>query len=126
MKELNLKATRNTPEIHLNPNGMIKIKGRAIHENATVFFEPILQWINNYIKNPAPETIVDLQLEYFNSSGAKILVHILQKVAYVSLMNKKFSINWYYEDGDEDILERGQFFSSVLNVKFNFLRISHK
>jgi hypothetical protein len=31
--------------------------------------------------------------------------------------------NWYYEEGDEDILERGEYFASVLDVRFNFIKI---
>jgi hypothetical protein len=32
-------------------------------------------------------------------------------------------INWYYEEGDEDILEKGENISSVLDVIFNFIMI---
>jgi hypothetical protein len=32
-------------------------------------------------------------------------------------------INWYYEEGDEDILEKGENISSVLDVTFNFIMI---
>jgi hypothetical protein len=42
----------------------------------------------------------------------------------VTLKNKKFVVNWYYEEGDEDILERGEYFSSVLDIPFNFFMIS--
>jgi hypothetical protein len=46
----------------------------------------------------------------------------MQKVTYVALKDKKFVFNWYFEDGDEDILERGEYFSSVLDVPFNFIK----
>jgi hypothetical protein len=45
----------------------------------------------------------------------------LQKITYVALKNKKFIVNWYYEDGDEDILERGEYFASVLDVPINLI-----
>jgi len=32
-------------------------------------------------------------------------------------------VNWYYEEGDEDILEKGEFLSDELNVPFNFIEI---
>jgi hypothetical protein len=123
MEELRLLATKNTPEIILNPEGRIKIKGRSIHENAIDFFVQVEDWITEYIKDPAEVTTVDLNLEYFNSSSAKIFVHLLQKIGYVTLKHKKFVFNWYYEDGDDDILERGEFFSSVLDAPFNFIMI---
>jgi hypothetical protein len=124
MEELKISPTRNTPEIVLSPDGQLKIKGRSISENAGQFYVPVEKWLTGYLKNPARVTTVDMNFEYFNSSSAKIMIHLLQKIAYVSLKQKKAVFNWYYEDGDEDILERGQFFSQVLNVKFNFIKVS--
>jgi hypothetical protein len=123
MEELRISPTKNTPEVLLNPEGIIRIKGRSIHENVTDFFEPIEDWISEYITVPADLTSVDLNLEYFNSASAKVFIHILQKVTYVSLKHKKFIINWYYEEGDEDILERGEYFASILDVRFNFIKL---
>lgn len=124
MNELKISRTRTTPEVELDPEGFIRIKGRSISENAPAFYKPVSDWIDEYVKTPARVTTVDLSLEYFNSSSAKLFVNMLQKITYVSLKNKRFVFNWYYEDGDDDIIERGQFFSTVLNVKFNFLKIA--
>jgi len=123
MEELRISPTKNTPEIVLSPQGTIRIKGRSIHENVTDFFEPIEDWISEYIAVPAEITSVDMNLEYFNSASAKVFIHILQKITYVSLKHKKFVFNWYYEEGDDDILERGEYFASVLDVRFNFIKI---
>jgi hypothetical protein len=123
MEELRISPTKNTPEIVLSPQGIIRIKGRSIHENVTDFFEPIENWISEYITVPAEITSVDMNLEYFNSASAKVFIHILQKITYVSLKHKKFVFNWYYEEGDDDILERGEYFASVLDVRFNFIKL---
>jgi SiaC family regulatory phosphoprotein len=123
MEELRISPTKNTPEIILNPEGIIRIKGRSIHENVTEFFEVVEDWISEYITVPAEVTSVDMSLEYFNSASAKVFIHLLQKITYVTLKHKKFIFNWYYEDGDDDILERGEYFASVLDVKFNFIKL---
>jgi hypothetical protein len=123
MEEVRILPTKNTPEIILNPEGIIRIRGRSIHENVTDFFRPIEDWVIQYTKTPAELTCVDLNLEYFNSASAKMIIHILQKISYVTLKHKKYIINWYYEDGDEDILERGEYFSSVLDVPFVFIKV---
>jgi hypothetical protein len=106
------------------PTGSIKIKGRSIHENVAEFFEPVEIWIEAYIQDPADLTSVDVMLEYFNSASARVFINLFQAITQVSLKNKKFVFNWYYEDGDEDILERGEYFASVLNVPVNFIMIS--
>lgn len=122
MKELKIPPTKTSPEIILSPDGRVKIKGRSIHENAAEFYSPVEKWISEYIKNPADLTSVDMSLEYFNSASAKFFIHLLEKIKHVSLKNKKYVINWYYEEGDDDILERGEYFSSILDIPFNFFK----
>ncbi|NSW94833.1 MAG: DUF1987 domain-containing protein [Bacteroidales bacterium] len=123
MRELNIRQGKNSPEIILNPAGFIKIKGRSIHENVVEFLKPVEQWIDEYIENPADLTCVDITLEYFNSASARALIRLLQKITLVQLKHKKFVFNWYYESGDEDILERGEYFENILGVPFNFIRL---
>jgi hypothetical protein len=123
MEELRIQPTKNTPEIILTPEGIIKIRGRSIHENAAAFYAPVEDWVSSYVMNPANVTSVDMALDYFNSASAKILISLLQKITYVALKHKKFIINWYYEEGDEDILERGEYFSSILDVPVNIIKI---
>jgi hypothetical protein len=124
MQELKISPTKNTPEILLTPEGVIRVRGRSIHENVIEFFAPVEDWITQYIINPASVTSVDMNLEYCNSASAKVLIHMLQKITYVTLKNKKFVFNWYYEEGDDDILERGEYFAAILDVPFNFIKIN--
>jgi hypothetical protein len=124
MQEERILPTKYSPEIIMNPDGMIKIKGRSVHENVTTFFEPVSLWISEYVKSPAEVTCVDIVLEYFNSASAKVFIQLFQNLTYVQLKNKKLIFNWYYEAGDEDILERGEYFSSILDVPFNFIKIT--
>lgn len=122
MKELRIAPAKNSPEIILSPDGVIRIRGRSIHENVAEFFEPVEKWITDYVESPAELTCVDIGLEYFNSASAKVFIHLLELLKHVTLKNKKYIFNWYYEDGDEDILERGEYFSSVLDAPFNFIK----
>jgi hypothetical protein len=116
-------STKGTPEISLDPDGTIKIIGRSMLENAAEFSEQTEDWINEYICNPAELTSVDIYLEYFNIINFKNYYSLLKKIGSVALKNKKFIINWYYEEGDEDILEKGEYISTALNMPFNFVMV---
>jgi len=120
-----IPLTKNTPEVILDPKGIIKLKGRLIPENAEDFFKPIEEWINEYFKNPANITTVEICLEYINSVGTKYLLKVIHKITHVHLKKnkKKFIINWYYKDEDEDMLNQGTFFSSFLDVPINLIKI---
>ena len=124
MQVLKIQHTKNSPEILLDPAGTIRIKGRSIHENAAEFFEPVDDWITNYVKDPADLTTVNINLEYFNSASARIFISLFQKITFVALKDKKFLFNWYFEEGDEDILERGEYFATVLDIPINFIKIN--
>jgi hypothetical protein len=119
-----ISPTKNTSEVILDPKGTIKLTGRLIPENAENFFNPIEDWLNEYFKNPADITTVEIRLEYINSAGTMYLHDIIHKITYIHLQKNtnKFIINWHYKDEDEDMLETGRFFSSDLNVPFNYIK----
>ena len=120
-----ISRTKNTSEVILDSKGTIKLTGRLIPENAENFFNPIEEWINDYFKNPADITTIEIRLEYINSAGTMYLLDIIHKITYIHLQKNtnKFIINWHYKDEDEDMLETGRFFSSDLNVPFNYIKI---
>ena len=123
MDQYRIEPGRNTPLIFLNPDGNIKISGRSIHENVAEFYQPSFDWVEEYLLDPPESTCIDIQLEYFNSASAKYIIKLLQKFQMVLFKDKKLFINWFYELGDEDILERGEYIASVLDVKFNFVEV---
>ena len=116
-------STKSTPEVILNPDGIITIKGRSMDGNINVLNGQIEDWINEYMRHPADVTYVEFYLEYFNKANSKAFISMLKKIESLRQKNKKYIINWYYEEGDEDILEKGEFFSSELNMPFNFIEI---
>jgi len=120
-----LSPTRSTPEVIIDPKGIIKITGRLIPENPIDFFDHLDELINEYFYSPADITCLEICLEYINSEGTKYLIDTIHKIIHIHLKNnkKKLIINWYYKDDDEDILEKGTFFSSVLDVFVNLIKI---
>lgn len=122
ISELHILSTNNTPGILLKPEGFIRIDGRGLIGYNEETSEQILNWIQEYIKNPAELTIIIIALEYVNSASAKTLVSILKVISMVVLHNKQFFVHWCYEDEDEDILERGEYISTALNIPIDFIR----
>jgi hypothetical protein len=121
MDNLFIEATKKTPEVAFNSSGHLKIKGRSIPEDAAKFFVPLYSWVCSYCLNPNNETIIDIELEYFNSGSSKALLHLFRVLTEIPHTGNQLVLNWHYELGDEDIYERGQYYSSILNFKFNFI-----
>jgi hypothetical protein len=121
-----ISPTKSTPEVILDPQGIIKMTGRLTPENVVDFFNPIEEWIDEYFCNPADKTCIEICLEYINSAGTKYLLAMLNKIVNIHLKKstEKFIINWYYCAEDEDTLEKGKLFSANLELPFNFITIT--
>jgi hypothetical protein len=118
---VHILPTNNTPEVLLNPEGIIKIKGRAIDESKTKFSEQTMIWIDAYLLKPAKSTEVTIALEYLNSFNSIILASVLKKLSQVNQKSKKLVIKWYIEEDDDDLLERGESISSTFNIPIEFI-----
>ena len=123
MDKLEFQPTQKTPYVLLDPEGRIKFKGRSIPEDVSLFYEEILEWIVNYSETPNQNTHVEIEMEYLNSGTSKYMLRLLKKLKEVENNGNSLHINWIYEEGDDDILERGEYYASILNLKINFIEI---
>jgi hypothetical protein len=119
-----IASTKSTPEVVLDPDGVIIIRGRSMNPNVADFASRIEDWIDKYLSDPADLTSVDLYLEYINTNNFKFYISLLGKIESLKLKNKKYIFNWYYDEGDNDILEKGEYISAAVEVPFNFIMIS--
>ena len=126
VNELRILPTKDTPEIVLNPDGMIRIVGRSMFADVNDFTKQLEVWIEEYICDPADITCVDFHLEYLSTNNQKFYITLLRKIEPIKLKNKKYIINWYYEEGDEDILEKGEYISSIVEISFNYVMITDR
>ena len=123
MQKYIVQGSQKTPVIDLDERGVLKIGGRSIHEDPEKFFEPVVHWIDEYCNlHKEDHTTVEIELEYFNSGSAKFILSILQTLTKKIQPKEHLTINWHYEEGDDDILERGEYYSSLLNKEFIFIR----
>ena len=126
METLTIAGTPKTPTVEMNvDSGVIEIKGRSIPENSIDFYRPIVEWLDKYADTPASETKVNIQLEYFNTSSSKCILDVFKKLEQVFKKNgdKGVVINWYYEEDDEDMLEAGEDYQSILKIPFKMIEI---
>ena len=121
IEKVHILPTENSLEVFLNPEGIIKIKGRGMVVNKTSVPEQINDWLDAYLLNPAEMTDVIVAFEYLNSYSTTILTTTLQKITQVVPHNKKLAIHWYYEEDDVDLLERGEYISETLNFPIEFI-----
>lgn len=129
MEALKLEVTDNTPKIILDPNSHeLEFEGDSRPEDVQKFFQPIMNWLNDYesyVKTVGDVNLdTNFKLEYFNSSSAKYIMDIILKLGKIAESgNVKLNINWHYDEMDEDMLDAGEEFEDMLDVEFNFVVI---
>lgn len=124
MKVITIEATPKTPAVNFNAEqGVIEIRGRSIPENSVEFYQPLLDWLDEYTEKFSQPTMVHLQLEYFNTSSSKCILDVFKRLEALHKKRNNVLINWYYEEDDEDMLEAGEDYQSIINVPFKMIEI---
>jgi len=120
-------GTNKTPTVLFDADkGFIEIKGRSIPENSIEFYKPLVDWLDKYAteENAQGHTNVNIQLEYFNTSSSKCILDVFKKLEAINKLDgKEVIINWYYEEDDEDMLEAGEDYQSILKIPFKMIEI---
>jgi hypothetical protein len=124
MKTLTIEGTPKTPMVKFDgETGKIEIKGRSIPENSIEFYKPLVEWLDEYGKGPIKLTDVHVQLEYFNTSSSKCILDVFKKFETIVKAGHEVIINWYYEEDDEDMLEAGEDYQSIVKVPFKMIEV---
>jgi SiaC family regulatory phosphoprotein len=120
LKKILNEGTAKTPLVDFNNlTGDLILSGRSIPENAALVYEPILKWVNNYIKNPRQTTNLRLNIEYFNTASSIWIAKIVKALSRMENTENVLIIHLYFEleefdnMGSEDIKDA---LSPVLDI----------
>lgn len=130
MDALIIENTEFTPRIKFDPeNRIFEFEGVSRPENVSVFYAPVIDWMTDYESdlykiNVSSGKKFDLKvifkLSYFNSASAKMIFILLESLVRIRNMGFGFDIDWYYEDGDDQMLDDGHELSDAIEIPFNF------
>jgi hypothetical protein len=130
MDSLNIEPTEFTPRINFDSeNNLFEISGFSRPENVIGFYRPILKWLDEFSEAVLLKNIdfnkrlltINLKMTYFNSASSKFLLDILLEFMKYHSRGNEVVINWFYEDGDDEIQESGEEISDMLGYPFNFI-----
>ena len=124
MEPISIIGTPKTPTVTFEANGKLEIKGRSIPENSVEFYKPLVDWLEQYLSSPAPLTEVSIKLEYFNTSSSKCILDVFKKLEAIYKSGNEVVILWHYEEDDEDMLEAGEDYQSIIKVPFKMVEMS--
>ena len=125
MDILNIEGTPKTPRVIFGVvTGQLEISGKSIPENSVEFYQPIYNWIDQYNLQPVKQTSLKVQLEYFNTSSSKCLLDIFRKLEALQKSGKSdVTVIWLYEEDDEDMMEAGEDYQTIVKIPFTITKV---
>ena len=125
MEPLILKATKVCPEVTLNPGESIfELSGRSYPEDVTSFYEPIIDWLKEYGKNPLEQTVCNVILDYFNTASSKMLLDIFSYFEDMKQEGHNVEVRWHYADDDENMHDAGKEYANIVDVPFEMVLLA--
>ena len=115
MQAINIESTEDTPKVILDASaGKFELSGRSLPEDAAEFYQPILNWLDEYAGSANDNTVIEVKLEYFNTASSKLILDVLTKLEDID----NVVVQWFYYEDDEDMEEAGEEFSELIDVEF--------
>lgn len=94
------------PRVEFNAEtGHCLLAGEAYMEQPYVFYKPLYEWLNTYIKEVKQPIFFEIRLTYFNTSSSKFVLDILRILKRYEIEGGEVRLQWYLRAIDEDMRE---------------------
>ncbi len=121
MDQLYIQSTALTPEINFSPaDGIFTIRGKSIPEDAEEFYQPVLDWVDDFANSSGEGVHLTIELEFFNISSSKRILFLMYKLNDLVDKGTNVKITWSYKENDDDMFEVGQDYAFMVNIPFEF------
>jgi len=102
-------------------NGVFEIKGVSLPLDGKDLYQPVLDFLDEYVKSPNKITLFVFNLKYFNISSSKMYLFMLYKLKELYDSGKSVVVIWSFDD--EDIREAGEDFEQMVDIPFQFKEV---
>ena len=122
MDNIKIEATERSPEIDFDfGQNAFAIRGESYPEDVTEFYHPVFSALDTYLATlGSGRCRFDFQLIYLNSSSAKAVMMLMDKLDAVAAKGATVDVYWFYDEKDDTMQELGEEFGEDLeNAKFH-------
>ena len=114
--KLDISATPRTPAVAFDfVQNRLKIAGESYPEDVTEFYGPVFTALDDYLgRLGAGSCRFDFELIYLNSSSAKAVMMLMDKLEAAAKNGASVDVYWYYDKEDDTMQELGEEFGEDL------------
>lgn len=123
MEPILIPATKATPEISFDAKTeSFTITGRSIPADASNFYLPLERWVEKFIAIQKNDSVtIDIKLDHLNTGSVRALLSILSKIIKLRDQEVNVMIHWHHDMDDEDMVDKGEEMSLILEHPFRFM-----
>jgi hypothetical protein len=127
MQNLDIPATTRTPAVSFDfAQHHLKIRGESYPEDVTEFYGPVFTALDAYLGGLGQgKCRFDFELIYLNSSSAKAIMMLMDKLDLAASKGATVDVYWHYDKEDDTMQELGEEFGEDLeNAKFHLEKMA--
>lgn len=122
MNDLDIPRTNSTPAIVADPaRGVLSMHGDSYPENSFALFQPVLDWVEDYLTKTDQPLRLELELLYLNTSSVRALMDILDRLEEAYQENRRVSVIWLYDAANERVAELAEEFKEDCSYPFDIM-----
>ena len=116
MQNLEIPATARTPAVKFDfGQSHLKLVGESYPEDVSEFYNPIFASLDAYLAALGDGRCrFDFELIYLNSSSAKAIMMLMDKLDAAAANGATVDVYWYYDKEDDTMQELGEEFGEDL------------
>lgn len=116
--KLDIEPTSRTPAVVFDfANNHLKISGESYPEDVTEFYGPVFAALDVYLGNLGNGGCrFDFELIYLNSSSAKAVMMLMDKLEAAAKNGASVEVHWFYDKEDDTMQELGEEFGEDLET----------
>jgi len=115
-ERLLIPGTERSPEVLFDfENRLLRFSGESYPEDASAVFGPVFAALDRFLTEAQGEPVrVEFHLIYFNSSSAKALMNLFQRLDRAAADGTAVTVDWSFAAEDDTMKEFGEDFSEDL------------
>jgi SiaC family regulatory phosphoprotein len=122
-----IPATARTPEVSFDfGQNHLRLVGESYPEDVTEFYNPVFRALESYLATlGAGSCRFDFELIYLNSSSAKAIMMLMDKLDAAAANGASVDVFWYYDAEDDTMQELGEEFGEdLVNAGFHLEKMA--
>ena len=127
MEQLTVEATRSSPNVRFDPEtGILEIGGESYPENSHEFFSPLIEWIDEFLRERNTKAVFRVTLTYMNTSSTKYIMDILDRLEAAHEAGQDAAVEWYCDEENERTSDTVEELREDFSMPFAVLPEGHR